>query len=203
MVVHRFADGRDPGEHARRRGLDQQAVGELLDVLGPASRELGPRELLDAPFRPKPQLSRPATRFSDGSWPVFYSALNKETAEREIAHHIKADDFRSLLGDPPRSRTIYFSYFHCTFAGTACDLRPKVAEWPELVDPRTVNPTCQQLGAEAKREGIDGFLAPSARRPDGTTTPVFVRERLSDAAIDGDAAFTLDERRGEIGVRYA
>ena len=68
-------------------GLDEQAVEELLQFLGPGSRTMGPEELLNDPFRPKPHLNQRPTRYSDGSWRVFYSALERETSEQEAGHH--------------------------------------------------------------------------------------------------------------------
>lgn len=168
-TVHRFANPRDPLGAARRMGLDARAVEEMQQFLGPASRTMSPEELLNGPFQPKRHWSPPPTRYSDGSWSVFYSALEKRTAEQEVGHHYVSD----AMGDSAKNRTVYYSIFHCQFSGKACDLRPKHEEWQALINPITNNPFCQTLGREAIETEIDGFLAPSARNPDGTTVPVF------------------------------
>ena len=97
---------------------------------------------------------------------------------------------------------VYFSRFHCTFDGRALDLRPKLTDWPWLVDPKTKNARCQELGREAHEKKIDGLLAPSARRSGGTNVPVFAREMLSQVMIDGNASFRPDPTTGKLQVRY-
>ena len=159
---------------------------------------MDPEELLDDPFRPKPQYRRPPTRYSDGSWPVFYSALERETAEKEVACYYVS----GAIGDPSKGRIAYLSVFRCRFSGEARDLRPKREEWGELISPHTDNPFCQSLGREAIEAAIDGFLAPSARRSDGTTVPVFSRDSLSHAHIDGDASFRFDTTTNKYIVAY-
>lgn len=202
-TAHRFANRRRAtellSELVIRRGLDLEALREILQFLGPANGAA--EELLDGPFKPKPQLEGKwhPTRFSDGNWPIFYGALEAETAEAEIVYHLEAGQMKAALsaGGP-----VYFSRFHCTFGGRALDLRPKLTEWPWLVDPITKNARCQELGREAHEKDIDGFLAPTARRSGGTNVPVFAREMLSQVMIDTNASFSPDPTTGKVQVRY-
>lgn len=177
--------------------LDAQAVDELLDLLGTASRTQYEIELLDFPFQTKSQFRPSPTRFSDGSWPVFYSALDKETSEQEIGHH-----FVSRAINAAEQRTVYYSAFHCRFSGDARDLRTKISDWPDLTSGETENAFCQRLGREAIDIFLDGLLAPSARCAGGTTVPVFTRQSLSDAVIDGDVAFRFDAATNSYTVKY-
>lgn len=198
-IIHRFGNRREPLDVARRMGLDEQAVDELLAFLGPESRTMDAKQLLDDPFRQKQHWAPRPTRFSDGTWPVFYAALERETSEQEIGHHYVS----AAMGDPSRGRTVYYSVFHCQFSGEARDLRKKQEEWGGLVSPDTDNPFCQNLGREAVEAGIDGFLAPSARVAGGTTVPAFAPDCLSRPQIDGDAAFSFDTTAGAYVVTYA
>lgn len=202
-AVYRFANRRRAveiiSELARRRNLDNEAVREMLEFLGPANGAA--EELLNGPFEAKAHLNDKwhASRFSDGNWPVFYGALDLETSEAEIVYHLEAGQMQAALsaGGP-----VYFSQFHCTFDGRALDLRPKLTEWPWLVDSNTKNARCQALGREAHEKDIDGFLAPSVRNSGGTNVPVFAREMLSQVMIDGNASFSPDPTTGKVQIRY-
>ena len=66
-------------------GLDSRAEAELREALAAAPAAASAEQLCEAVFRPKRRLRR-RTRYSDGSFPVFYSSLNVETAEAEVKH---------------------------------------------------------------------------------------------------------------------
>ena len=153
-------------------------------------------ELCDAPFRPKPRLRKldHATRFSDGSHPVFYSSLEAETAETEIRHLLT-----TFAAKPARPRTFYYSRFACDFDGAAKDLRPKEAQWPKLVHDNDYR-FCNRLGAEAVRLGLDGLLTPSARRKTGTNLPVFARSAISNPGDSVGMAITYDPASGNVSL---
>ena len=155
--------------------FDQQRSAELIDLL----RETGTRdsleELLEDPFRPKRRLQSRSTRFSDGSFTVFYGSLELETAETEVRHHM----CNGFSGKPDRRRVAWFQCFRCHFDGYVKDLRTKQEEWPDLTHKNDYG-FCNKLGAEAKETSLDGLLAPSARRNGGTNLPVFARSALSD-----------------------
>ena len=68
-------------------------------------------DLLDEPFRLRKQF-REQTRFSDGSFRVFYSSLDAQTAEAEARHW-----FMRYMGKPGGSRTMHYHQFSCTFEG--------------------------------------------------------------------------------------
>lgn len=200
-TVYRFANQRGDIENLERRGLDSEATEEMLAFLASAGSSVSPDELLSGPLCQKPQLDAKyvdSTRFSDGSWRVFYSAIEQNTAEREATHY----HVRRALGDPSKRRTVYFSYFNCRFQGGARDLRPRLGEWPLLVHDSDLS-FCQDLGREAVEMGIDGFFAPSARQEGGTTVPVFKRAALSDPNILGFAAFSIDPESGELRTAYS
>ena len=65
--------------------LDAVARGELVDLLSGRIFQDPIEELLDGPFRLRAKF-RTKTRFSDGIFAVFYSALTVETANAEMAY---------------------------------------------------------------------------------------------------------------------
>ena len=155
------------------------------------------RSVRDGPFRIRSRLKRRATRFSDGSFGVFYSSPEVETATAEFEHWLP-ERFEAPLSRP---RTLHFARYSCDFAGTTKDLRPCKEQYPELIseDYRF----CQQLGAEATSTSLDGFLAPSARRTRGTNLPVLNRDALSLPEIEARMASTLDPATGVVSTRVS
>lgn len=195
--VFRLASQKSLSEFLLEQGIDERGAREIRVLL--QSRGMGDslEELCDAPFRPKPRLRRSGhvTRFSDGSFPVFYASLEVETAETEIQHW-----FPTFAGKPTQRRTAYFSRFACDFDGTTKDLRPKRYKWPKLVHDSDYR-FCNRLGAEAVQLGLDGVLAPSARRKTGTNLPVFTRGSISNPGESVLMAVTYDPATGKVSLR--
>ena len=175
-------------------GLDALGEQELRELLVAAGHETSLEELCDAPFRPKRRLSM-ATRYSDGSYPVFYSALDPETAEAEVAHWFS----KGFGGSPQGQRSAYYQRFTCLFEGGEKDLRNKQREWPELVHDSDYT-FCNRIGAEAVRLELDGLVVPSARRKNGSNQPVFRRRAISDPKTQGLVKITFDSQTGEIAT---
>ena len=168
-----------------------------LDSLGSTELEellaLGPSRLVefcDAPFRPKPRFPRVPTRFSDGSFPVFYSSLEPETAETEVRHWLPR-----RFGQLSTPRTMYYQRFSCEFSGSEKDLRGRETEWPELVGNDYT--FCNRIGAEAQELRLDGLVTPSARHS-GANQPVLQRSALSEPRYEGIVAMTYDPDTGSV-----
>ena len=165
-------------EFLRASELDPERINEVTDLLRETGNEASLNDLLDAPFRPKRRLEKagfPVTRYSDGSFAVFYGALEVETALAEVRHHFT----NRFAGKPDGERVARYQRFVCDFTGSVKDLRPETERWPNLTN-GTDYRLCNRLGAEAKDKSLHGLLAPSARC-DGTTLPVFERSALSNA----------------------
>ena len=170
------------------QGLEGESVQEMQDLLHARGIVDSPDELCEAPFRVKTRLNkngRHVTRFSDGSFPVFYSALEMETAEAEICHW-----FRKIVGNPNTPRTGYYLCFSCDFDGSVKDLRSKYKEWVELT--YEDYKFCNILGAEAVQLLLDALLSPSARRVGGTCVPVFTKTSISNPQVVTHVAVTYD-----------
>ncbi len=175
--------------------LDAEARNELLNFLSGRIPQDPTSELIDGPFRPKARL-RNRTRFSDGSFPVFYSALAAETAEAEMAYWFR----KEYVGKPQSSRTAYYQGFHCTFEGLEKDLRSKAQDWPNLVHDSDYS-FCNRLGAEAREQRVDGLVVPSARH-EGANMPIFARQAVSGPELEGTVAMTYSPDTGEVSINH-
>ena len=173
--------------------LDVEGRQELLNLLSGRIPLEPLDELLDGPFRPNKKL-RKKTRYSDGSFPVFYSAMEAETAEAEMAYWFRKD----YVGKPRSNRTAYYQGFRCTFEGLEKDLRSKTMDWPDLVHESDYS-FCNQLGAEAREWVIDGLVVPSARH-EGENMPIFARRAVSGPELEGTVAMTYSSDTGEVSI---
>ena len=176
--VFRFTSYQSDEEFMRESGWSEKSREEMVALLRSCDSSDSLEELCEEPFRPRRLIGRKLrrTRFSDGSFPVFYCAVDAETAEAEARH-----GFCKLAGGRG-GRRAWYRCFACDFDGTVKDLRQKLAEWCELTHDTDYG-FCNALGAEAKREGLDGLLVPSARRSGGTNVPVLKRSAISRPRI--------------------
>lgn len=155
----------DVREVAEEDGLTPAQVAELVALRAPLT-------VLDAPFGPSRY--RQGSRFSDGSFPVFYSAEDIETARLERGHHVA----KQAAEDNLPETTEYFGQWSCEFNGELRDLVPFRERWPELTADEY--PPCQLLAKQARLDELDALRTPSARHaPDGVCLPVFTRHSLS------------------------
>lgn len=183
--VLRFANLSHLALFAMRKGL---TIDEVTDIIA-FDRDDVTKELMESPFNRKAVLGNKfglASRFSNGDWPVFYTAIGRETAEKESTHHYA----RKAAGDAAARRPVHYSLVRCVFNGEVMDLRPKLPDWADLVsDGYTF---CNGLGKEAHDMSLGGFLGPSARNPGGTTVPAFLPGTLSNPVVEATARLSYD-----------
>lgn len=173
--------------------LEAVAREELVNLLSGRVFQNPIEELLDGPFHPRAKL-RMKTRFSDGTFPVFYSALTVDTAKAEIAYWFR----KGYAGEPRRNRTAYFQSVRCRFEGLEKDLRSKIRDWPDLVHESDYS-FCNQLGLEAREGGIDGLVVPSARHK-GANMPIFMRHAISRPEFEGIVEMTFSADTAEVSI---
>lgn len=173
--------------------LDELGKDELLTFLGDKADNWNIEELLDAPFRPKIKFKR-RTRFSDGSFPVFYSSLDADTAQAEVKHWLP-----KYIGQPKQPRKVYYRQFSCEFEGKEMDIRSKVTDWPDLIhdDDYTF---CNKIGAEAEELKLDGIVTVSARHIGGDNLPVFFRSAIRNPELEVFLTMTFDPGTNRIVV---
>lgn len=197
LNLFRFSNQQTIEETLREQGLEQEGVREMSEFLRLRGIRDDPEDLLDTPFRPKATLHRGVghkTRFSDGSFPVFYSALEKSTAEAEIRHW-----FPQFVGSPNQPRIGHYVCFRCDFEGMTKDLRPMRTKWADLTSEDYE--FCNGLGKEAISSRLDALLSPSARSPDGTTVPVFTRSSVENPRLLTFLTLTYDPSTGEVEIK--
>ena len=132
-------------------------------------------ELCDDSFIPSQYYTTPypLSRFGDGEFGVFYSALEKETCQREIAYHY-LEDCEETTNDPRK-----FCLLKCSFKGSSSDLRGKEEAYPDLVSSSDDGyPFCRRLAKLGKLNDIKCFFTLSARRVEGTCVPIFERTAI-------------------------
>ena len=130
----------------------------------------------DPIFKPKPR-NNGGSRFSDGSFPVFYSSLEKETAKAESCYL-----YNELRGRNKPFRRVLFS---CQFSGNVKDFQastcPKFKQNRDQADGYAF---CQELGKQDSGDRLYGLLVPSARNLGGVNLPVFSRYALSNPCLE-------------------
>lgn len=179
--VYRLANAYKRVEALAALGHEPSDVEETLAFLNEASSP-DANELIDGVFKLWPgRRSWPEGRFSDGSYPVFYSALEWETAEAEIAHHIPKRFGANLSGN------VFYDRLECRLDATAYDLRPARDHFQFLIEEPW--PPCQSLGKEARGKQAGALLTQSVRRLEGSNAPVFNRDTLSAPRFVGNIAF--------------
>jgi RES domain len=202
--VFRFANPRNDIAALIELGIDPDSVPDMLDLLSRGAAPGGMERLIDGSFEPWNAASGSpfgkATRFSDGTWPVCYTALDPETAQDEIKYH-RGKDFLEADG----RRVVYYHLVEISYSGRTIDLRPHVTAWPALVDPdeKASYAFCQTFGREACQLGMAGFLTKSARRPAGSTVPVFSRSALNAPQTHALAAFVVHSASGAVDVEWS
>ena len=151
-----------------RRGLDPSSIEDAKAVLALVGTLITPHDVVDYSFTKHgapPAFGK--GRFGDGSFPVFYTALERETCEVEVRHHLKEPIAAVQF---PR----FYQLIACDFSGVILDLCGKEHDHPELVsETESGYPFCQALAQTARSSDIDAFHAPSARRGGGTCSPIF------------------------------
>lgn len=125
------------------------------------------------------------TRFTDGTVPVVYSALDDETCAAEKAHWIP----RAASVAPLRYQKVALRFF-----GSHKDLRQlsPVAECLTADAETGAYALCFGYTLAAVAEHLDGFITPSARRPGGACLPILKRTAVLSITPAGTVSFAFD-----------
>lgn len=146
------------------------------------------------------------TRFSDGTFGVWYGALEEETSFTETLFWL----FREVQPDLPNSKNGIIRKHRRMFLARldhveTIDLVKLQSEYPNLTHPTDYS-LCHELGMYAVDRGIGLYLAPSARKEEGIRTPVFQKEAIKGDTYRYDYYLTFKaasrrvvvERKGKI-----
>jgi hypothetical protein len=133
-----------------------------------------------------------ASRFSDGTYGVWYGSDTVETTVYESAYHW----FRGLLADAgfDRETVVAERKVYSVACGAALlDFRQATTDYPELLQPFDYS-FPQTVGARIHREGHPGLLIQSVRRPGGDNLAVFNPGVLSNPRLDCQLTYRLEGR---------
>lgn len=108
-------------------------------------------------------LNPQGSRFSDGSYGVFYCARKRDTAIAETRHH--AALFMQATREPPMR--LQMRLYTVQAKGKVVDLRAASQAEPRIVDPDDYA-YAQRIGRKLRADGAHGILYPSVRHPGGT-----------------------------------
>lgn len=163
----------DPAVWDALIALEQLTNPRLRDELGdialvpPEDRVSGPgASYVMAAFT---QINPRGSRFSDGSYGVYYAAAALETAILETVHHFEI--FARDSNDPPRNED-----FRVLVGTIAADFED-VAGLPEVERDAILDPysyaASQALARKLRAAGANGITYPSVRHPGGHCVGAF------------------------------
>lgn len=131
-----------------------------------------------------------SSRFSDGTFGVWYGSLSVEATVYESAYHW----YRGLLCDAAyeqmticAERKVYWVACHAALL----DMRPAAVVRPDLLHP-TDYTFCQAIGARIHREGHPGLLTKSVRCAAGENLAIFNPAVLSNPRQNCQLTYTLE-----------
>jgi len=189
QLFERLSD--NPAAWEALAALDDATNPRLRDAAGdislvpPARRVSGPgASFVMAPFT---HVNPRGSRFSDGSYGVYYAARELETAIRETAHHFAR--FARESRDPPRQEDMRVLLGKIAHAFDDLDSFPQRAK---ILDPDSYAAS-RPFGAKRRAAGSDGIAYPSVRHAGGRCIAAFwpdavgipVQERHLRYAWDG------------------
>lgn len=133
------------------------------------------------------------SRFSDGTFGVWYGSESVETTVWESAYHW----FRGLLCDAGFEREIVVAerkVYWVACGAALLDFRQAAVEHSDLLHP-TDYAFAQSIGARIHREGHPGLLIQSVRWPTGENVAIFNPEVLSNPRHACQLSYRLEGER--------
>ena len=153
----------------------------------PADRVAGPgATLIMAAFT---HLNPLGSRFSDGSWGVYYAADSLDTAVAEVSHHRGL----FLARTAEEAIDIDLRWIQADLMDKLHDLRGQGAEMPSVHDPDRYG-AAQDLGRALRANGSPGIVYDSVRRAQGQCAAVFKPRALTNARAVGHIGLHWDGR---------
>lgn len=165
----------------------RDAVGSLR-LVPPGDRISGPgTSVIMAAFT---HLNPDGSRFSDGSYGVFYAADSLDTAIAETRYHRERFMAATAQGRMELDMRVYLA----DLEGALHDLRGQAAAHPDVYH-REAYAAGQQLARTLRRDGSNGIAYDSVRRKGGECVAVFRPPLLSNARQERHLCYLWDGRR--------
>ncbi len=133
-----------------------------------------------------------ASRFSDGTFGVWYGCDSVEATTYESAYH-----WYRLLCDASYDKeqvTGERKLYSVTCDAALLDFRQATHDYPELLH-KTDYTYPQSVGARIHREGHPGLLIPSVRYPNGENYAIFNPAVLSNPRLNCQLTYRLDNQQ--------
>lgn len=184
----------DPGDLEALFAVESLTNPRLRDETGdlrlvpPEDRVSGPgSSVVMAAFT---HLNPEGSRFTDGSYGVFYAARDLDTAVAETTYHRA----RFLHATAQPRMEIDMRVYLVDLAASLHDLRGRSADYP-LVYHEEDYAAGQQLAARLRGSGSDGIVYDSVRRRGGECAAVFRPRLLSNCRQERHLCYRWDGRR--------
>jgi hypothetical protein len=166
---------------------DREIAGDLQAVIALTAGTGGVRAYVERPF-----LYPAPSRFSDGSFGVFYCADSLAAAVREVAHHL-SQTFAAAQTPALETRRVRLS---CSVRGVVEDIRHSVEP---SIDERLYDPGSyewsQPFGAALRGQNALGIYYDSVRYDAAACAAVFDPQIVKRIAVDGEIALRWDGTR--------
>jgi hypothetical protein len=162
----------------------RQGIGEI-SIVPPALRVAS--TIVMAPFV---HLNPMGSRFSDGSYGVYYAAEALETAIRETIHHLELRLRASGAAPDDMDQRAYVGKIEGTFVDLTAD-RDAAAS---LMDPEEYG-LSRTFGATVRAAGEDGIVFESVRHADHRAIAVFIPTRVSPPVQERHLRYQWDGTR--------
>ena len=134
-----------------------------------------------------------ASRFSDGTYGVWYGSESVETTVYESAYHW----LRGVLSDAGFERMTVIAerkVYSVACNAALLDVRQAADKHPDLLHPSDYA-FCQSVGSRIHREGHPGLLTKSVRRPAGENVAIFNPKVLSKPRLNCQLTYRLEDDR--------
>lgn len=181
----RIADPKDFDALAAIEGLTNPRLREQRGQLAIVPRErwiTGPGATpVMAAFA---HLNPEGSRFSDGSYGVFYASRTLETAIRETVYH--RERFLARTREP--ATQVQMRGYQCNLGCALHDLR---GGHPSAHDPQDYGPA-QRLAARLRAAGSNGIVYDSVRDPGGQCAAVFWPDKVGPCRAAKHYAYVWD-----------
>lgn len=120
------------------------------------------------------------SRYSAGSYGVWYGAASIETSVRETVHHFRRNTLASAVAAQSTRPIVQERRVHLVRCNALLvDVRARTRKEPQLLHPEDYS-YCQALGRELREAGMPGVLTYSARQAKSEVVAVFTPTVLSE-----------------------
>ena len=140
-------------------------------------------------------LNPEGSRFSDGSWGVFYAAHSVATAVEETVYH--RERFLAATAEPPCE--MQMRCYRTSIHGKLHDLR---GGWPAAHDPDSYRASVP-LARRLREQGSNGIVYDSARHAGGECAAVFYPDLLAPCVQAEHLVYRWDGRRIAMVLRVS